>query len=210
MASKRDKQRTARLEGMPGPSRLLHVMQLQGHMLTWGQALDRQAGRIANGGLLERYPDAFLYASALGSALRCAGLAELLGVDLSSAKSTFDAAVPYGMELRNVVEHLEDHEIGIGNHSAKPWESSPDFGMIWSLAPGVDHGRLDYSVRVQGTDVRGSNIEFSFTEAHVAARAYFTAVLDGLHDLRAALEAEHGPWKPPPRPDLTIIDDRPV
>ena len=93
--------------------------------------------------------------------------------------------------VRDVVEHLEDYEIGAGGRSSGPWDESVPFGFVWMRSAHSDSSRAEASVRVQGVHVDRSAMEVNCTRTHRADVGYFTSVMDGLEGLRHGLVAKY-------------------
>ena len=75
----------------------------------------QQRDRLRAQSVLTGGPDTWLYIVALGAGLRCVGLAEVLGADVAAPRKQFDDAVADAKGVRDVIEHLEDYELGVGD-----------------------------------------------------------------------------------------------
>ena len=185
--------RTARLATITGHDLLLRVMNVQGYLLVWADALERQAERVRSSSFPPQSAEMWLNASALGSALRCVRLAQGLGANLSSAESDFQTVVPHGKKVRDVLEHLEDYEWGVGR-SQKPGDQPLAFmTQRRGGGPTVDILHL-----------QGVGLELNFETTQKAVSVLIEAAMEALQQRRAGLEREFGPWQPPPRPDLAV------
>ena len=98
--------------------------------------------------------------------------------------------------VRDVVEHLEDYEIGAGGRSSGPWDESVPFGFVWMRSAHSDSSGVEASVRVQGVQgvqVDRAAMEVNCTRTHRVDVGYFTSVMDGLQGLRHELVAKYDP-----------------
>ena len=137
------------------------------------RALDAQAARLRDLSVFNGGPDTWLYALALGTTLRSVHLAGVLDVDTTEALRRFDAAVPDAKKVRDVLEHLEDYELGVGDLQP-PGQRRLEF-----LYSSDDEG-MAY-IELQGVGVR-----LDIREAHAAARRL---VEDTEAAIAAALDA---------------------
>ena len=172
---------------------LLRVMNVQGYLLVWADALERQAERVRSSSFPPQSAEMWLYASALGSALRCVRLAQGLGANLSSAESDFQTVVPHGKKVRDVLEHLEGYEWGVGR-SQKPGDQPLAFMTQ----------RRGGEPTVDILHLQGVGLELNFETTQKAVSVLIEAAMEALQQRRAGLEREFGPWQPPPRPDLAV------
>ncbi len=127
------------------------------YLNVWVRALDAQAARLRDLSVFNGGPDAWLYALALGTTLRSVHLAAVLGVETAEALGRFDAAVPDAKKVRDVLEHLEDYELGVGDLQ------SPGQRRLEFLYCSDDQG-MNY-IELQGVGLR-----LDIREAHAAAR----------------------------------------
>jgi hypothetical protein len=79
------------------------------------RALDEQAARLRDLSVLNGGSDNWLHALALGTTLRSVHLAGVLDVDTAAALRRIDPAVPDAKKVRDVLEHLGDYELGVGD-----------------------------------------------------------------------------------------------
>ncbi len=185
-----------RLATMTERERLDSLEKLLGYVTVWRVALLRQNERVLSGGQ-GNSPDVWLWATALVGLLRQAELAERLRVPVKQLLDAFATAAPDARDVRDVLEHLEDYELGIGRRQS-PGQGSVEFlycfdGM-WTL-------------ELQGVG-RDGRLRLEFATAHPAAEALGEGLLKAVHDLVEDLRQVVPPRVMPPRPDLDFIRER--
>ena len=172
MVSQRAKRRQERLANISGHDLLLRMMNLQGHLAVWSQTLDGQSRRVAAGPFPFHASEAWLYVSALGSALRCIGLAQDLGADIAVAQERFAGAVPEAKKVRDVLEHLEDYELGVGDLQ-KPWDGSKTLGIMYQRAADTTGWR-------DTLHLQGVGLSLDFRATHEAVTALLSDSMEAL------------------------------
>jgi hypothetical protein len=164
----------ARIGAMTETERHESLLRLSGYLHTWSAALDQQAARLSERSVMTAGPDAWLYALALlGAALRCVRLAGDLGIGVDAALETFHGAVPDAKRVRDVLEHLEDYELGIGDLQKPDQRRRLDF-LYSSSDKGIEF------IELQGVDVR-----LELRTAHDAARALLEQVAEAVMGRRS-------------------------
>ena len=111
----RKQRRQRRLAALTPAEREDSLRRVPVYLQVWLSALDAQAARLRELSVINGGPDTWLYALALGATLRAVHLAAFLGVNTADALARFDAAVPDAKTVRDVLEHLEDYELGVGD-----------------------------------------------------------------------------------------------
>lgn len=110
----RSVRRSAYLSSLTHEERAQHLVRVSGYVGIWGEACQRQAQRVLNTGILDMQPECWTFAAAMGGLLRCVGLARDLGLSLEPCLAAFEEAAPDARGVRDVLEHLEDYELGLG------------------------------------------------------------------------------------------------
>lgn len=161
--------RQHRLATMSEDDQLESLRRLAGYLHVWNEALELQHQRLRQQSVMTGGPDTWRYAVALGTCLRCVGLADDLGVDTAPAVSAFDSAVPDAKAVRDVLEHLEDYELGVGD-----LQQGPAIGRRLEFLYCSSDSGMSF-IELQGVDVR-----LDLLEAHQAAQHLLADVADAV------------------------------
>ncbi|MDX6198912.1 MAG: hypothetical protein QOJ79_2063 [Actinomycetota bacterium] len=146
-------------------------LRLSGYLQVWRSSLAQQRERLRSQGVLKGGPDTWLYIVALGAGLRCVGLAETLGAEVADARARFDSLVPDAKHVRDVIEHLEDYELGVCDQQVGRSGSRLEF--LWcSSSQGVEY-----------LELQGVGLHFDLAVAHAAALELLDAATAALHDV---------------------------
>ena len=165
----RKQRRQQRLATLTPVGRRDSLQRVAVYLSVWMRALDEQAARLRDLSVLNGGSDNWLYALALGTTLRSVHLAGVLDVDKAAALRRIDPAVPDAKKVRDVLEHLGDYELGVGD--VQP----PGQRRLECLYSWDDEG-MAY-IELQGVGVRRD-----LREAHAAARQL-------VEDTEAAMDA---------------------
>jgi hypothetical protein len=200
----RRERRAARLASISDGEALDSLRRVSTYISVWHTALQQQADRIQSLGLFSAAADIWLWASALGSLLRCIDLTEHLGCDVTAARIAFAEAVPHGLAARDVLEHLEDYELGIGDQQhSSPGQTRLEFMYERGLRPDEDTGALqaDHTLHLQGV-----GLKLNIVTAQAAVAVLVEAAYDAIYERSQALK-QAGARLPDParRPDLEIV-----
>lgn len=176
--SRRDRRivRAQRLENLSPHERVDSLLRLNGYLWHWHEGLRRQALRIAEAGIYGMGPECWLYACALGAFLRCVHLAGDLGAEVSGPLAAFDSSARDARAVRDVLEHLEDYELGVGDRQ-NARQGRLEF--LWGR-----HGDGTTTLQLQGVD-----LEVEFTALQAAVEQLYEATLEATGN---AVEAARG------------------
>lgn len=178
--------------------RLIKLARTSHYVSVWRKALADQAQRVDAAGIFKGSSEKWLWACALGGLLRTVRLSGDLGADITHARSAFKAAAPHAKDLRDVLEHLEDYELGLGH--------MPATGPIEMLQEMTDRDVDGLPVWENLTQLQGLDVEVNYRTAQTAADALAEATLHAIDDAKAALVAAGAKLPaPPPRPDLDNV-----
>jgi hypothetical protein len=156
---------------MTADDRRESALRLSGYLQVWRSALVQQRERLRAQSVLTGGPDTWLYIVALGAGLRCVGLSERLGAEVAGARASFDSLVPDAKRVRDVIEHLEDYELGVGDLQIGRSNSRLEF--LWCSSDGG----------VEYLELQGVGLRFDLAVAHSAALELLDAATAALHDV---------------------------
>ena len=155
--------RRRHIEGMSDLERAEAMRRVVHDLQTWRYAIARQEERIHAQPLQEVFSDIWLFAMALAAFRRCAALAGDLGVSVDEALARFDAAAPAAMSVRNVLEHLEDYQLGIGRQQKRAPTAARPVEFLSMFSPGEG-----WSLQLQGA--AAAHLDLQVQRAHAAAQ----------------------------------------
>jgi ribosomal protein S18 acetylase RimI-like enzyme len=165
----------ARLEAMTPEEHKTALALLSGHAWRWQQTVLLQQQRVRDADFGASQQEMQLFALALRSLLRCVQMATALGVPVDDLLTEFDEVAPQAKQVRDVLEHFDDYELGIGD--VQDVHGRPEFrGFMYGRSgDGKDAHLL----------VLGLNLELQIDEAADLARRLVDELLERLQPDRA-------------------------
>lgn len=172
MGEKAFERRAEALRRASAGDKLVFGLVLQWHVYRWARATDMQAERVlgpVGGG--NKQADALLFCLSLNNLIRAAGLAVQLKVPLADeVLDSFLGSFPDAKSVRDIIEHFDDYELGIG----KLQNSAPSpSGSVFSFSQ--EHPSGSYRIHLFSLGV-----SLDVRAARGAARTLAQEILSGL------------------------------